>query len=230
MAVNLGLPEGPGGEPVVVVPVEHQGGVVVDAGLRHQLFELRFRKNVANHRVAELGVPGPGDRAGHVAFVVSFRVDVDFHHAHVGIVGVTGHPIRTHQYFRMCVAPIYTLQAFNFSSRKISAQARSNFSWCSKDRLLPAPDGAGLPPAPPDICSDWISGTCATSGCTRRMASLSSPADAILCASCRISPTMVGTLLTYPAPSQCGQGMHSARSRLCFTRLRVIATKPKSLN
>src|ERR1022692_2399760 len=62
------------------------------------------------------------------------------------------------------------------------------------------------------------------------MTSFPSTCREILWASCRISPTTVCALLTYPAPSQYGQGVHKVRSRLCFTLFRVIATSPKSLN
>ena len=85
------------------------------------VFELLFRENVANHGVAELRMPGPGDRARNVAFIVSLGIDVHFDHADIRILRVLRHPIRTDQ---------------NFSDERIDldhpwsslVQARSNFS------------------------------------------------------------------------------------------------------
>src|SRR5262249_37508615 len=107
--------------------------------------------------------------------------------------------------------------------------ARSNFSWCRTGSLLPI---TVLPRISSSSCRYSLLcdfSTLATSGLTRSTTSGPSTAREILFASCNISPTTVVTLFTYPAPSQVGQEEQSVRSRLCLTRLRVIATRPKSL-
>jgi len=93
VAIDFGLPERPRGEPVVVVAVDDQGGGRGDAGRGHQFFELLFGQDVATHGVAKLRVPGPGDGAGDVAFIVGFRVHIDFDDADVGVGGMGGCPI-----------------------------------------------------------------------------------------------------------------------------------------
>src|SRR6516164_1548825 len=69
----------------------------------------------------------------------------------------------------------------------------------------------------------------ATSGLRRKVIVSPSIWCAILRASARILLQMVLTDLTQPAPLQYGQGWQRVRSRDCFTRLRVRATKPNSL-
>src|ERR1039458_8835149 len=103
MAVDLGLPERPRGEPIVVVAVNHKAGIVAHAGGGHQLLELLLGQDVAAHGVAQLRVPGPGERAGHVPLVIGFGIDVDFHHPDVRIGGVLRDPVDAGKRFGMRV-------------------------------------------------------------------------------------------------------------------------------
>jgi hypothetical protein len=98
MAVDLQLPERPRGEPVVVVAIQDDGGLVVDAGAPEQIFELLHRHDVADNRVAQFRGPVPAGCARHVTLIVGGGVDVDFDDAHAGIGGVLGHPFRAHQH------------------------------------------------------------------------------------------------------------------------------------
>jgi len=62
VAVQLQLPEGVSGEPVVVVAVKKDGGVVGNAGGAEKLFERGLVDQVSAYAVLELGLPVPGKR------------------------------------------------------------------------------------------------------------------------------------------------------------------------
>ncbi len=93
MTVNLQLPERPRREPIVVVAVQNNGRLVVDAALPEQFFELLHWDDVADERVAELGRPVPAHGAGNVALVVRRRVNVNLDDAHARVVAVLGDPL-----------------------------------------------------------------------------------------------------------------------------------------
>ena len=93
MAVDLQLPERPRGEPVVVVAVEHDGRLVVDAGAPEQLFELLHRHDVADERVAQLGRPVPAGGARHVSLIVRGRIDIHFDDADARVGGMLRDPV-----------------------------------------------------------------------------------------------------------------------------------------
>ena len=97
MAVHLQLPECPRRKPVVVVSVENNGGVVVDAGVSQQLLHLRLGRNVAHQRVAQLRRPVPADGAGDMSLVVGGRIDVHFRNPDGGIGKMLADPIGSDQ-------------------------------------------------------------------------------------------------------------------------------------
>ena len=86
MTVHLQLPERPRRKPVVVVAVQHDRRVVVDAARAEQRFEFLQRNDVADDRVAEFRRPVPAGRAGNVSLVVGRCIHVDFDHAQPGIM------------------------------------------------------------------------------------------------------------------------------------------------
>ena len=77
VAVELEVPVGVGGEPVVVAAVEDHGVVVADAPLGQQRLELRLVDEVAADLVLEVGGPVELDGALDVALVVRRGVLVD---------------------------------------------------------------------------------------------------------------------------------------------------------
>ena len=77
VAVELEVPVGVGGEPVVVAAVEHDGVVVGDAALGEQRLELLLVDEVAADLVLEVGRPVELDGALDVALVVGGGVLVD---------------------------------------------------------------------------------------------------------------------------------------------------------
>jgi len=77
VAVELELPVRVRGEPVVVAAVEHDGVVVGDALGGQELLELLLGRDVATHRVLQLGGPVDLHGAGEVAAVVGGGVLVD---------------------------------------------------------------------------------------------------------------------------------------------------------
>src|SRR5262245_17613885 len=130
MTVDLHLPQRPGGKPVVVVPIDHHSGVLVDPRCGHQLFELALRQDVASHGITKLAVPRPCDGTGHMAFLICLSVYIDLHDSHAGIGGVLDHPLGRHKRLRMRIlshrsTPVFSQYPFSLY------YARSNFSWCS---------------------------------------------------------------------------------------------------
>ena len=104
MTVYLQLPEGVGGEPVVVVAIQHYGRVGADARLSQELAHLLGGQDVARKLVVELGRPVPADGARDVALVISLRVNVNFDEPHARIAKVLGDPLGRHDRFGVCNA------------------------------------------------------------------------------------------------------------------------------
>ena len=90
---QLQLPVRPGGEPVVVVAVQHDRRVRADPALRQQLAQVLLRRDVATDPVGELARPVPADRAAEVALLVGGRVDVDLDEADVRIAEMLLGPV-----------------------------------------------------------------------------------------------------------------------------------------
>ncbi len=106
VAVDLELPECPRGEPVVVVAVEHHGGVVVDARTTEQLFEPAGRHDVADDGVAELGGPVPAARVGYMTLGVRAGVDIDLHDPNIRVGMVLQDPLGAHDHFGRARTPV----------------------------------------------------------------------------------------------------------------------------
>ena len=109
MTVDLHLPEGPRGEPVVVITVQNDGGIVLDAGLRHEGLEVVLRHDVALNRVAKLRRPRPPDSTFDVSLAIGVRVDVHLDHLNVRVASVVGYPLRGYQHFGMHIATHHNL-------------------------------------------------------------------------------------------------------------------------
>lgn len=103
VAVVLEEPEGVGGPPVVLVPVEDHGGVVGDAEPFHELGELLLADEVPDHRVPEVPLPvnllGPRDVPG----VVEEDVLVHLEDPYLGVLQVLLDPVGAHQNLGMGV-------------------------------------------------------------------------------------------------------------------------------
>ena len=93
MAVQLQLPKGVGGEPVVVVAIEKDGGAVGNAGGAEKFFERGLVDQIAADVVLELGLPVPADGAGDMSLVVRGGVHVDFDEAEIGGIEIASGPI-----------------------------------------------------------------------------------------------------------------------------------------
>ena len=91
-AVDLEHPGAPGGEPVVVVAVENDRGVLVDAELAHQRLEFLLRGDVAPHRIDQVGVPDDVLRARNVAALEQAGLDADLDNADLGIGEIFSSP------------------------------------------------------------------------------------------------------------------------------------------
>jgi hypothetical protein len=103
VAVQLELPVGVGGEPVVVAAVQHDGVVVADALLAHQLREVVLVDQVADLGLLQLRGPVQAHGAGDVAAVVGGHVLVHLDEDDRGVlemglgpVGVDEHVCATH--------------------------------------------------------------------------------------------------------------------------------------
>jgi hypothetical protein len=90
---QLQLPVRPGGEPVVVVAIEHDRRIGADPRLREELREVLAAGDVAADSVGELARPVPADGARQMALVVGGGVDVDFDEPHLRIVEVLFGPV-----------------------------------------------------------------------------------------------------------------------------------------
>ena len=93
MAEELQLPVRPGGEPVVVVAVQHDLGGGPDARAGQERAEVGAARDVAPDAVRQLARPVPGHRARQVALLVGRRVDVDLHEADRRIVEMGLRPL-----------------------------------------------------------------------------------------------------------------------------------------
>ena len=92
-AVDVEDPGAPGGEPVVVVAVEDDRGVLVDAELAQQRLEFLLRGDVALHRVDQVGVPDDVLRARNVAALEQARLDADLDDADLRVGEVLLQPV-----------------------------------------------------------------------------------------------------------------------------------------
>ncbi len=88
VAVILQLPEGIGGEPVVVVAIEKYGGVVGDAGFAEQFLQRGLVNQIATHVVLQLRLPVPSHRARNMPLIVRRRVDIDLNEPRIRRVQV----------------------------------------------------------------------------------------------------------------------------------------------
>jgi hypothetical protein len=96
--VQLEVPVGVGGEPVVVAAVQHDGVVVADALGRQQGLELLLVDEVAADLVLQLGLPIDLDGALDVPTVVGRGVFVDLdEHRVIGVEVLLG-PIGRNEY------------------------------------------------------------------------------------------------------------------------------------
>ncbi len=93
VAVQLELPVGPGGEPVVVVAVQHDRRVRPDPGLGQELAEVLATGDVAPDPVGQLAGPVPADGTREVALLVGRRVDVDLDEADLRVGQVGERPV-----------------------------------------------------------------------------------------------------------------------------------------
>src|SRR4051812_30529540 len=93
VAVQLEVPVGVGGEPVVVAAVEDHGVVVADAALGQQLLELLAADEVAARRVLQVLLPVQLDRALDVALVVGAGVLVDLDEDDAGLAEMLLGPV-----------------------------------------------------------------------------------------------------------------------------------------
>src|SRR5205823_14719092 len=107
--LNLVVPvvlEGPvrvGGEPVVVIAVEDDGGVGRDAAAAQKLRERVLRRDVARYLVLQVTLPVPAESAVDVALLVHGRVDVDLDQAKAVVLGVLGYPLGGYQSLDLCL-------------------------------------------------------------------------------------------------------------------------------
>src|SRR6202041_1256873 len=92
VAVIFQLPQSVGGEPVVIVTVKKNCGVVGNAGLAQQLFEGGLVNQVAPHVILKLRLPVPADGAGNVALFVGGGVYVYFDEPNFGVVQMSRGP------------------------------------------------------------------------------------------------------------------------------------------
>ena len=102
VAVQLEVPVGVRGEPVVVAAVEDHGVVVGDAAVGQQLGELLLVDEVALDRVLQIGLPVQLDGAGDVPAVVGAGVLVDLDEDDVGRVEIALGPVSGDQDVGAC--------------------------------------------------------------------------------------------------------------------------------
>ena len=98
--VELEVPVGVRGEPVVVAAVEDHGVVGGDALGREQLLEAGLVDEVAPHRVLQLGLPVELHRAGDVALVVCAGVFVDLDEDDAGLTEILLGPVGSDEHVR----------------------------------------------------------------------------------------------------------------------------------
>ena len=93
VAVELEVPVGVRGEPVVVAAVQHHGAVVGDTAVGEQRLELLLVDEVTAHLVLQVRGPVELDRSPDVALVVRRGVLVDLDQHHLRVVEVLLHPL-----------------------------------------------------------------------------------------------------------------------------------------
>src|SRR5213076_798491 len=93
VSVKLQLPQGVRGEPVVVVAVEKNSGVIGNAGGAEKLFERGFVDEVAADIVLKLGLPVPAYCARDVSLVVGGGIHIDFDETKIGGIEILSGPI-----------------------------------------------------------------------------------------------------------------------------------------
>src|SRR5699024_12541919 len=74
-------PVGPGGKPVVIITIKHDGGIVADTGFFEQLFEILLGYDGSAQLVLQLSFPVPAYRPGNVSGTIGFRINVHFYQA-----------------------------------------------------------------------------------------------------------------------------------------------------
>jgi hypothetical protein len=92
--VQLEVPVGVGGEPVVVPAVEHHGVVVRDAALGQQRLEAGLVHEVTANRVLQVLLPVDLDGRRDVPLVKRAGVLVDLNDGHARLVDVGLDPVR----------------------------------------------------------------------------------------------------------------------------------------
>src|SRR5205823_10643418 len=98
VAVELEVPVGVCGEPVVVAAVEDHGVVVADPAAGQQRLELLLVHEVPAHRVLQVLLPVQLDGAGDVAVVIGAGVLVDFDEDHARGVEILLGPVGRNEY------------------------------------------------------------------------------------------------------------------------------------
>ena len=93
VSVELEVPVGVRGEPVVVAPVQHDRLVVADSARGQQLLELHLGDEVAADRVLQIGLPVDPDGVRDVALLVRGGVLVDLDQDHRRVLEVRLHPV-----------------------------------------------------------------------------------------------------------------------------------------
>jgi hypothetical protein len=100
VAVDLEVPVGVGGEPVVVAAVEDDRVLGGDVLVRQQGLEAGPVDEVPAQRVLQIGAPVQGDGPGDVAGVVGVAVLVDLDHDDVRLGQVLLQPVAVDQHVR----------------------------------------------------------------------------------------------------------------------------------
>ena len=93
MAVDLQVPVGVRREPVVLVAVQDDGGLVPDPAVSHQRLERGLVDEVALQRVLQVVLPVQLGGTGNVALVVEIGVLVDFGDGDPVVCEVLGEPL-----------------------------------------------------------------------------------------------------------------------------------------
>ncbi len=94
VTVELEVPVGVGGEPVVVAAVEDDGVVIRDTSFRQEGFEALLADEVVADAVLEVLLPVELDGVRDVALVVGLGVFVDFDQNDIGVAEVFLDPVR----------------------------------------------------------------------------------------------------------------------------------------
>ncbi len=120
MAKELKNPERIRCPPVVLVTIEHNGGIVADALLAHQRFEPLFVQVIAHQRIVKVAHPVDLNCARNMAQVVQQNIFVAFDQPNVRIVEMLGHPVGLDEHLWPGVGLIslcHALSPFSFARR-----------------------------------------------------------------------------------------------------------------